>query len=70
VEVHYYNNAVPGNSPTKTLYGQYRSLILEDENLNFFWIFSSFRNDACGNTITSSTAIISDNFWILSIRKS
>jgi hypothetical protein len=30
-----YNNAVPGLSPTKTIYGQYRSLILEDENSSF-----------------------------------
>ena len=30
-----YNNAVPGVSPTKTIYGQYRSMILEDENSSF-----------------------------------
>ena len=32
-----YNNSVPKYSPTCTLYGQYRSLILEDENLNFIF---------------------------------
>jgi hypothetical protein len=66
-----YNNAVAENSPTKTLYGQYRSLILEDENLDF--IFGSAAQtgiDACGNTITSSTAVISENFWIMSIERS
>ena len=65
-----YNNAVPENSPTKTLYGQYRTMILEDENQNF--IFGSSANtgiDNCGVTITSSTAIISDNFWILSLER-
>jgi len=31
----YYNNAVPGASPASTIYGQYRSLILEDENSAF-----------------------------------
>ena len=30
----WFNAAVPGNSYTKTMYGQYRSLILEDENAN------------------------------------
>ena len=32
-----YNSIVPGNSYTKTIYGQYRSLILEDENSSFFF---------------------------------
>ena len=31
----YYNNAVPGASPASTIYGQYRSLVLEDENSQF-----------------------------------
>jgi len=31
----YYNIAVPGVSPASTIYGQYRSLILEDENSQF-----------------------------------
>jgi hypothetical protein len=31
----YYNNAVPGVSPASTIYGQYRSLVLEDENSQF-----------------------------------
>jgi hypothetical protein len=30
-----YNTLVPENSYTKTIYGQYRSLILEDENASF-----------------------------------
>jgi hypothetical protein len=31
----YYNNIAPGYTPTKTVYGQYRSLALGDENANF-----------------------------------
>ena len=52
----WYNPIVPENSYTKTIYGQYRSLILEDEN-------SSFIFGAGNNTYTT------DNFWILSIER-
>jgi hypothetical protein len=31
----YYNNIAPGYTPTQTVYGQYRSLVLGDENANF-----------------------------------
>jgi len=33
----YYNSAVTGVSPTKTIYGQYRTLILGDENASFIF---------------------------------
>ena len=33
----YYNASVPGVSPASTIYGQYRSLILEDENSDFMF---------------------------------
>lgn len=45
----FYNNAVPGVSPTLTTYGQYQVLVLGDENANFvfggvtssdFWVLS------------------------------
>ena len=48
-----YNTLVPENSPTKTIYGQYRALVLGDENDNFvfgsvtasdFWALSISRN--------------------------
>jgi hypothetical protein len=52
----WYNNIVPGNSPTKTMYGQYRTLILEDENANF--IFGTQNN-----TITGS------NFWVINFER-
>jgi hypothetical protein len=51
-----YNNAVAENSPTKTTYGQYRTLILEDEN-------ASFTFGSGNNTITSSI------FWALSFER-
>jgi len=51
-----YNNAVPENSPTKTIYGQYRSLILEDENSNF--IFGK------GNNVLTGS-----NFWVINLER-
>jgi hypothetical protein len=51
-----YNPIVPSNSYTKTIYGQYRSLILEDENAQF--IFG-----------TGNNVITGSNFWVLSIER-
>ena len=51
-----YNSIVAGNSPTKTMYGQYRSLILEDENASF--IFG-----------TDNNVVTGDHFWVLSIER-
>jgi hypothetical protein len=51
-----YNPIVPQNSYTKTMYGQYRALILEDENANFFFGSGT-------NLITGSF------FWVLSIER-
>jgi len=51
-----YNSIVPGNSYTKTIYGQYRSMILEDEN-------SSFIYGVGNNTYTTN------NFWVLSMER-
>jgi hypothetical protein len=52
----WYNPIVPGNSYTKTMYGQYRSLILEDENSSF--VFG-----------TGNNVLTADNFWVLSIER-
>ena len=51
-----YNSIVPGNSYTKTIYGQYRSLILEDENSSF--IFGKGNNFLTGS-----------DFWVLSMER-
>ena len=52
----WFNASVPGASPSKTMYGQYRALILEDENANF--IFGK------GNNIVTGSY-----FWVLSIER-
>jgi hypothetical protein len=52
----WFNAAVPGNSYSKTMYGQYRSMILEDENSNFYF-------GAGTNIVTGSY------FWALSIER-
>jgi hypothetical protein len=52
----WFNAIVPGASPTKTMYGQYRSLILEDENANF--IFGESNNIVTGSY-----------FWVISIER-
>jgi len=51
-----YNPIVPSNSYTKTIYGQYRSLILEDENAQFVF--------GVGNNIVTGSF-----FWVLSIER-
>jgi hypothetical protein len=52
----WFNPIVPGNSYTKTMYGQYRSLILEDENASF--TFGEGTN-----------TYVTDNFWVLSMER-
>ena len=65
-----YNAIVDGYSPTRTLYGQYRSLILEDETQNFlFGASANFSYSPCGTTISDPTLIIGDHFWVLSIER-
>ena len=51
-----YNPIVPENSYTKTIYGQYRSLILEDENADFTF--------GTGNNVLTGS-----DFWVLSIER-
>jgi len=51
-----YNIAVPENSYTKTIYGQYRSMILEDENAYFTF--------GTGNNVVTGSF-----FWVLSIER-
>jgi hypothetical protein len=51
-----YNSIVPENSYTKTIYGQYRSLILEDENAYFTF--------GTGNNVVTGSF-----FWVISIER-
>mgnify|MGYP004000800667 CR=1 FL=1 len=53
----YYDSSITNRTPSSTMYGQYRSMILEDENASFF-----FGTDT--NVITGS------NFYVLSIERS
>jgi len=52
-----YNSAVPGNTPSTSVYGQYRSLVLEDENASFTF--------GDGDNFITAT-----DFWVLSIERS
>jgi hypothetical protein len=51
-----YNPIVPSNSYTKTMYGQYRALILEDETANF--IFG-----------TGTNVVTGSHFWVISVER-
>ena len=51
-----FDNTVPFVSPTTTIYGQYRTLILEDENSSFVW----------GDTLTGSA---DNDFYVISIER-
>jgi hypothetical protein len=52
----WYNSIVTGSSYTKTMYGQYRALILEDENANF--VFGT------GNNVMTGSY-----FWVISVER-
>ena len=51
-----FDGSVPFVSPTTTIYGQYRTLILEDENANFVW----------GE---SSTGSVDNGFYVISVER-
>jgi hypothetical protein len=50
----YFNSTYPSRTPASSIYGQYRSMILEDENSNFQYG-------------TSTNVYTADDFWALSI---
>lgn len=51
-----FDNSVPGKSPSTTIYGQYRTLVLEDENSNFTF----------GPTFTGG---VDNDFYVISIER-
>jgi len=51
-----FDSSVPGKSPTTTIYGQYRTLVLEDENSSFVW----------GDSYTGS---VDNDFYVISIER-
>ncbi len=51
-----FDSEVSGKSPTTTIYGQYRTLVLEDENASFVW----------GDSFTGSA---DNDFYVISIER-
>lgn len=64
-----YNAEYPNLSPSSTTYGQYRTMILEDENSVFVTGPGSTGGSSLSSLVTSSNAVIMDNFWALSIER-
>ena len=63
----YFNPLYPSRTPSSTTYGQYRSMILEDENAIFLTgIGTTGQTSICGITTTSSTAVEMEDFWVIS----
>jgi hypothetical protein len=52
-----YNTLVPGASPTRTIYGQYRNLIFGDENTPFTF------------SVNGASAVTSSNFWVINFNR-
>lgn len=62
----YYNDLVPGYSPTRTVYGQYRTLVFGDENTGFnFGVGST--TQTCGLSTTS--AVNSRDIYVINIQR-
>ena len=63
----YFNSLYPSRTPSSTTYGQYRSMILEDENAVFITgVGTTGQTTICGTTTTSSTAVEMEDFWVIS----
>tara|TARA_R100001443_G_scaffold116009_2_gene135269 strand:- start:1028 stop:2080 length:1053 start_codon:yes stop_codon:yes gene_type:complete len=63
----YFNPLYPSRTPSSVIYGQYRSMILEDENAVFLTgIGTTGQVNQCGVLITSSTAVEMEDFWVIS----
>ena len=62
-----FNALYPDRTPSSVIYGQYRSMILEDENAVFLTgIGTTGQTSLCGTITTSSTAVEMDDFWVIS----
>ena len=62
----YFNSLYPSRTPSSTTYGQYRSMILEDENAVFITGVGTTGQTSLCSTITSSTAVEMEDFWVIS----
>ena len=65
----YFNDAVPGKSTTSTIYGQYRSLILEDENADFTYGTSGQSGTDCSGSITFGSAYSPGYLYAISLER-
>ena len=62
----YFNSLYPNRTPSSVIYGQYRSMILEDENAIFVTGVGTTGQTSLCSTITSSTAVEMEDFWVIS----
>ena len=63
----YFDSLYESRTPSSTIYGQYRSMILEDENAIFITgLGTTGQTTICDTTITSSTAVEMEDFWVIS----
>ena len=62
-----FNSTYPNASPSSVTYGSYRSMILEDENSVFVTGQGSTGGASLSNLVTSSNAVVMDDFYVLSI---
>jgi hypothetical protein len=62
----YFNSLYPGRTPSSVVYGQYRSMILEDENAVFVTGVGTTGQTSVCTVITSSTAVEMEDFWVVS----
>jgi len=65
----WFNTIVPYASPTKTMYGQYRSLILEDENANFIFGVTTTSTSGPCQPLSGSSLVIGDHFWVINVER-
>jgi hypothetical protein len=61
-----FNSLYPTKSPSSVIYGQYRSMILEDENAVFVTGVGTTGQTSVCSTTTSSTAVEMEDFWVIS----
>ena len=62
----YFNSLYPSRTPASVTYGQYRSMILEDENAIFVTGVGTTGQTSICSTNTSSTAVEMEDFWVVS----
>ena len=62
----YFNSLYPSRTPSSVIYGQYRSMILEDENAAFITGVGTTGQTSICSTVTSSTSVEMEDFWVLS----